>query len=104
MADRTAQEDALGVGAPMLPGFRGQGRDFTGREERQLVGRGYLVGFFALVAVLVPRVYPFETMGSFGTVASLAIFFALLGSIVFAGLSFIAVAQRAAEAENEEGL
>jgi len=104
MADRTAREDALGVGAPMLPGFRGSARDFTGREERRLVGRGYLTGFFALVAVLVPRVYPFETMGLFGSVVSLVIFLALLGSIVLAGLSFIAVAQRAAEAENEEGL
>jgi len=88
----------------MLPAHRGSGRDYTGPEERRLVARGHLTVFFALVAILVPRVYPFETMGLTGTVASLVIFFALLGSIALTGLSFITVAQRAAEAENEEEL
>lgn len=104
MADQTAQDTTIGVGAPMLPAHRGSSRDYTGFEERRLVARAHLAIFFALIAVLVPRVYPFETMGGFGTVASLVIFFSLLVSIVFAGLSFIRVAQRAVEAENEEEL
>jgi len=96
------EQNHIGVGAPMLPGFRGQNRDYTGFEERRLVGRAHILGLLFLTTVLYSWMTPSLELGFIGDLIGYGLVLVLAVSLLVTVLSFISAAMRAADAEDED--
>lgn len=95
------EQNRLGVGAPMLPGQRRSDRDYTGMEERSLVGRAHILGLLFLVTVVYGWMVPGLKLGPVGDLIGYGLILMLAISLLATALSFISVALRAADAEDE---
>lgn len=102
MEDSSIEEqNHIGVGAAMLPGLRRPDRDYTGREERNLVARGHVLGLIFLVTVLYGWMVPGLRLGFVGDLIGYGLILILATSLLVTALSFVSVAMRAASAEDE---